>query len=216
VAGLTATEATAPIPTNSRGKDDAATRVLAEGATGEDFGSEEAIDRLPDRILETQGKSDAEEEESDLTSMASAEAPYDATRDPRTGRPPTPLEAQRLARENELERLRQAQTPDEVAELYEDGHEGGGGEESDDTLSPEEPDELASGDESGGAQGAARMTSPDLSEEERTAVDDLVEQGVVRGRADELVKEHGANNEKLKAALISENLPNERQDEREQ
>jgi hypothetical protein len=31
--------------------------------------------------------------------------PYDATRDPRTGRPPNPLEAQRLAREHEQERL---------------------------------------------------------------------------------------------------------------
>ena len=51
--GLVADKETAPIPTNSKAKDDAATRVLQEGATGEDHGAEEAIDRLPDRILES-------------------------------------------------------------------------------------------------------------------------------------------------------------------
>ncbi len=50
---LQATEHTAPIPTNSKKKDTAATKVLAEGATGEDQGSEEAIDKLPDRITES-------------------------------------------------------------------------------------------------------------------------------------------------------------------
>ena len=50
---LQATEHTAPIPTDSKKKDTAATKVLAEGATGKDQGSEEAIDKLPDRITES-------------------------------------------------------------------------------------------------------------------------------------------------------------------
>lgn len=50
---LQATEHTAPIPTESRKKDAAATKVLAEGATGKDCGSEEAINELPDRIKES-------------------------------------------------------------------------------------------------------------------------------------------------------------------
>jgi hypothetical protein len=51
--GLTANAKTAPIPTDSKKKDDAATRVLQEGATGEDRNSDEAIDKLPDRIIES-------------------------------------------------------------------------------------------------------------------------------------------------------------------
>jgi hypothetical protein len=51
--GLVANEDTAPIPTDSKAKDDAATKVLQEGATGEDHGAEEAIDKLPDRIIES-------------------------------------------------------------------------------------------------------------------------------------------------------------------
>ena len=47
--GLTATSDTKPIPTDSSAKDDAATRVLQEGVTGEDKGADEAIDALPDR-----------------------------------------------------------------------------------------------------------------------------------------------------------------------
>ena len=50
---LQATKHTAPIPTESKKKDKAATKVLAEGATGKDQGSEEAIDELPDRIIES-------------------------------------------------------------------------------------------------------------------------------------------------------------------
>ena len=50
---LQATEHTAPIPTESRKKDAAATKVLAEGATGKDRGSKKAIDELPDRIKES-------------------------------------------------------------------------------------------------------------------------------------------------------------------
>jgi hypothetical protein len=51
--GLVADKDTAPIPTDSKAKDDAATKVLQEGATGEDHGAEAAIDRLPDRIIES-------------------------------------------------------------------------------------------------------------------------------------------------------------------
>lgn len=47
--GLTATPDTAPIPTDSRQKDEAATRVLRRGTTGADEGVEEAVDALPDR-----------------------------------------------------------------------------------------------------------------------------------------------------------------------
>jgi hypothetical protein len=48
-----ATKNTAPIPTDPGKKDIAATKVLAEGATGTDQGSEEAIKELPDRIVES-------------------------------------------------------------------------------------------------------------------------------------------------------------------
>ncbi len=50
--GLTATPDTAPIPTDSRAKDEAATKVLRRGATGQDEGVEEAVDALPDRTSE--------------------------------------------------------------------------------------------------------------------------------------------------------------------
>jgi hypothetical protein len=48
-----ATEHTAPIHTDPKKKDVAATKVLAEGATGTDQGSEQAIKELPDRIIES-------------------------------------------------------------------------------------------------------------------------------------------------------------------
>ena len=51
--GLVANENTRPIPTDSKKKDDAATKVLQEGVTHEDKGAEEAIDKLPDRIIES-------------------------------------------------------------------------------------------------------------------------------------------------------------------
>lgn len=51
--GLTADESTKPIPTNSKDKDRAATKVLQEGVTHKDKGSREAIDKLPDRIIES-------------------------------------------------------------------------------------------------------------------------------------------------------------------
>ncbi|HEY7763382.1 MAG TPA: hypothetical protein VIB38_00205 [Aestuariivirgaceae bacterium] len=50
---LTATEHTKPIPTDPKKKDDAATKVLQEGATGEDRGAEKAVDELPDRIIQS-------------------------------------------------------------------------------------------------------------------------------------------------------------------
>jgi len=51
--GLTADAGTEPIPTSSKAKDRAATKVLQEGVTHEDKGSREAIDKLPDRIIES-------------------------------------------------------------------------------------------------------------------------------------------------------------------
>ncbi|MGE3873075.1 MAG: hypothetical protein AB7F74_08975 [Parvibaculaceae bacterium] len=58
VKGVAATKATEPIPTDPKAKDDAATRILAEGATGKDMDAEEAVEELPDRILESQKKSE--------------------------------------------------------------------------------------------------------------------------------------------------------------
>jgi hypothetical protein len=49
---LTATEETAPIPTSSAAKDEAAAKVLKRGATGKDEGVDEAVDTLPDRTTE--------------------------------------------------------------------------------------------------------------------------------------------------------------------
>ncbi len=49
---LTATGHTKPIPTDNKSKHDAATKILNEGATGEDHDVEEAVDKLPDRITE--------------------------------------------------------------------------------------------------------------------------------------------------------------------
>lgn len=51
--GLIADESTKPIPTNSKDKDRAATKVLQEGVTHKDKGSRKAIDKLPDRIIES-------------------------------------------------------------------------------------------------------------------------------------------------------------------
>lgn len=51
--GLTADESTKPIPTSSKDKDRAATKVLQEGVTHKDKGAREAIDKLPDRVLES-------------------------------------------------------------------------------------------------------------------------------------------------------------------
>lgn len=55
--GLTATNKTAPIPTEPALKQDAATKVLREGVFHDDQGADEAIDKLPDRIEESRDKS---------------------------------------------------------------------------------------------------------------------------------------------------------------
>ncbi|TCR63172.1 hypothetical protein [Bosea sp. BK604] len=47
--GLEATPETAPLPTRSKDKDVAATKVLREGVLKTDEGADEAIDKLPDR-----------------------------------------------------------------------------------------------------------------------------------------------------------------------
>lgn len=49
--GLRATGETAPVPMDPRQEQDAATKVLREGVFKRDEGAEEAIDKLPDRIL---------------------------------------------------------------------------------------------------------------------------------------------------------------------
>jgi len=51
--GVKADKHTAPIPTDPDKKQDAATKVLNEGATGKDTGADEAVDDLPDRIVES-------------------------------------------------------------------------------------------------------------------------------------------------------------------
>ena len=51
--GLEADENTAPLPTDPKKKQRAAAKVLHEGATGEDTGADEAVDDLPDRIIES-------------------------------------------------------------------------------------------------------------------------------------------------------------------
>ena len=53
--GLEADEHTAPIPTDPKKKQRAATKVLHEGATGEDTNAEVAVDDLPDRIIKSRG-----------------------------------------------------------------------------------------------------------------------------------------------------------------
>jgi hypothetical protein len=55
--GLHATHDTAPLHTDSGAKDEAATRVLQEGVTGEDKGADEAIDALPDRSARSRERS---------------------------------------------------------------------------------------------------------------------------------------------------------------
>ena len=49
--GLHATPETAPVPTRSADKDEAANKVLREGVLNRDQGAEKAIDKLPDRIM---------------------------------------------------------------------------------------------------------------------------------------------------------------------
>lgn len=56
--GLTADKGTEPIPTSSKTKDRAATKVLQEGVTHQDKGSRQVIDKLPDRIIESRTNED--------------------------------------------------------------------------------------------------------------------------------------------------------------
>lgn len=130
--GLVANAKTAPIPTDSKLKDDAATRVLNEGATGKDRNSEEAIDRLPDRIIESRdgtGREDAARDEE------TADESYDATRDPRTGRPPMGDKAEELKQDRLAGKAARADADDafDEADVVEELDEG--------KLSGEELDE---------------------------------------------------------------------------
>ena len=51
--GVKADRHTAPIPTDPDKKQEAATKILHKGATGKDTGVNEAVDDLPDRIIES-------------------------------------------------------------------------------------------------------------------------------------------------------------------
>jgi hypothetical protein len=196
VQGLMATQVTAPIPTDSKAKDEAAAKILAEGATGEDRGSEEAIEHLPDRILDTQGKDNTPSPIPDAT--LGSDVSYDATRDPRTGRPPNLLDAQRIARENELERLRLASDPgsvdDEAGALLD-------GVTYEDSPDHDETDEFSDVAHVDNDELPPRMASPSMTEDERPAVEDLVSDGLSRENAEGLVETHGSNRETLTAAI---------------
>ena len=191
VQGLTATQATAPIPTESKAKDEAAAKVLAEGATGQNQGSEEAIEHLPDRILDTQDKDNTPTRISDLS--LSRDVSYNATLDPRTGRPPNPLEAQRIARENELQRLRSASDADSVDDDGSDFLEGLTDEDSLDQYQTQGFGDVVNKEKD-------RKASSRMTEDERQAVEDLVSEGLSREYAEGLVETHSSNRETLKAA----------------
>jgi hypothetical protein len=106
--GPIAKTGTSPLPTDPKDKDEAATKVLQEGAAGIDHGAEEAIDKLPDRIAESRhAVADIEQEEV----FDEQRGAYDATSDPRTGRPPLPLVAEELNKERELQQLGNVQSP---------------------------------------------------------------------------------------------------------
>lgn len=150
--GLIADQATSPIPMDPEAKDEAATKVLQEGATGEDHGAEAAVDRLPDRILESRRSASLDDDNEDSEPSMSDREAYDATSDPRTGRPPSLMEAEALSREHELRQLRNAR-------LMEGEEENEAGEiDIDVTL--EEDDEMA---DSGAIDGQepGRMNSPE-------------------------------------------------------
>jgi len=150
--GLVADQATSPLPTSSEAKDDAATKVLREGATGEDHGAEAAVDRLPDRILESRQSAPPQEEIEESDYSMSERAAYDATSDPRTGRPPSLTEAEALNKERELRQLRNAQLTE--------GEDDKEADEIDIDVTLEEDAEMA---DSGAIdeQEPGRMTSPE-------------------------------------------------------
>ncbi|WP_119271471.1 hypothetical protein [Taklimakanibacter deserti] len=127
-----------------------------------------------------------------LTPVSREKEPYDATRDPRTGRPPNPLEAQRLARKHEQERLAEPNEDDtpigpQTASANDASH---GDDELDRSPVP-------------AGQVPARMTSPTDSEDEKAAIDALVQKGVTREYAESLVETHGTKWETLKAAAFA-------------
>jgi hypothetical protein len=138
-----------------------------------------------------------------LAPVEKSKKPYDASLDPRTGRPPNPLEAQRLAREHEIERVKSAQTPDEVTELY----------QNDDSADVEHGDvaeaDLEDSERTGASalseeQAPARMKSPERNVDERAAADALVQEGITREYAEQLVAAHGTDWETLKSAAWPE------------
>ena len=55
--GLHATDETRPLPTNSKQKTDAATKVLREGVLHKDQGADQAVDALPDRTRDIKRRS---------------------------------------------------------------------------------------------------------------------------------------------------------------
>ncbi|WP_119268350.1 hypothetical protein [Taklimakanibacter deserti] len=150
--GLVADQATSPIPTSSEAKDEAATKVLQEGATGADHDAEAAVDKLPDRILESRQSAPPQEENEESDYSMSEDAAYDATSDPRTGRPPSLIEAEALNKERELRQLRNAQLTEGEDDMESD--------EIDIDVTLEEDGEMA---DSGviNAQDPGRMRSPD-------------------------------------------------------
>lgn len=103
---------------------------------------------------------------------------YDATRDPRTGRPPDPAEAQRLAREHQNNRME--------------------GQVGEDPLNEEADPPGIEGRQ------PARMASPQADDSEQEAIEALVEEGVNRERAEELVTAHGANLATLKGIAFAQ------------
>jgi hypothetical protein len=138
-----------------------------------------------------------------LTPVDELRKPYDASRDPRTGRPPNPLEAQRLARQHELERHEQAQTPEEEMSSDENDAASGGTDSVDENGNSDEDGQVSPLSQE---QAPARMTSPDGGEEEKAAVDALVQEGITREHAEELVDANGTDWETLKAAAWPENM----------
>jgi hypothetical protein len=102
---------------------------------------------------------------------------YDATRDPRTGRPPPPLEAQRVARKRRDEEYSKGEASETSSESFKALEENG--------------------------QQPARMVSLQTDEDEKSALDALVREGITRERAQALVSAHGTNLETLKAAAFA-------------
>jgi len=73
----------------------------------------EALGQLSGTAADEHRRADPHGEEEQHA--AAAEAPYDASLDPRTGRPPLPIDALRLNRENELRKLRAGQSTEREA-----------------------------------------------------------------------------------------------------